>query len=105
MDRKIFSQIKKIAARLKKEYNASQVILFGSYARGEESADSDVDLLIVAYTQERFFQRMAQVRGLVRDLRKGLPLAPIVLTHNELKKRIGIGDQFIKEIIEKGVNL
>lgn len=55
MNKEIFFCIKRIAERLKKEYNAHRVILFGSYARGEETGDSDVDLLIIAPTKERFF--------------------------------------------------
>ncbi|MDI6794640.1 MAG: nucleotidyltransferase domain-containing protein, partial [bacterium] len=95
MNKEISFQIKKIAGRLKKDYNAEQVILFGSYARGEESEDSDIDLLITAPTRKRFFQRMAEVRCLIRDLRNGIPFAPIVLTHEELAKRLEIGDQFL----------
>jgi predicted nucleotidyltransferase len=97
MNEEILLRIKKIAERLKKDYKAEQVILFGSYARGEETPDSDIDLLIIAPTQERFFQRMAHVRALIRDLRNGLPVAPLVLTYQEIEKRVRIGDQFIKE--------
>lgn len=105
MNEEIFLRIKKMAERLKREYKAERVILFGSYAKGEATEDSDVDLLIIASTKERFFQRMATVRGIIRDLRNGLPVAPIVLTHQELERRLGIGDQFIKEILKEGVNL
>lgn len=42
--------------RLKKEYCAEKVILYGSYARGEETEDSDVDLLVVAPTTEDFLK-------------------------------------------------
>ena len=105
MNKKIFSRIKAIAELLKKEYKAEQVILFGSYARGDETKDSDLDLLIIAPTREGFFQRMAHVRKLIRNLRKGLPFAPIVLNKKELVKRINIGDQFIKEILETGIKL
>lgn len=105
MNEKIFSRIKRIAERLKEKYNARQVILFGSYSRGEETGDSDIDLLIIAPTKERFFQRIAQVKRLIRDLRNGIPVAPIVLTNEELEKRLTVGDQFVKAILEKGVIL
>jgi hypothetical protein len=38
-------------------------------------------------------------------LRNGLAVAPIVLTYEELEKRVKMGDQFIKEILERGINL
>lgn len=105
MNQDIYERLRKISERLKKEYHAEKVILYGSYARGEASEDSDVDLFIIAPTKQRFFERMATVRGLIRDLRNGLPVAPIVLTPEEVEKRIKIGDQFIIEIIEKGTYL
>lgn len=101
----ITDRVKAISERLKKEYNAEKVILFGSYARGEATEDSDVDILVIAPATERFFERMATVKRLTRDLRNGLPLAPIVLTQQEIEKRIEIKDQFINEILEGGVEL
>jgi len=97
--------IKAIGERLKKEYKAERVILFGSYATGEATEDSDVDILVIAPTTERFFQRMATVKRLIRDLRDGLAVAPIVLTQEEVEQRISIKDQFIEGILEKGVEL
>ncbi len=105
MNQEIFERLRKISERLKKEYQAEKVILYGSYARGEATEDSDVDLFIIASTKERVFQRMATVRGLIRDLRNGLPVSPFVLTPKEVEKRLKIGDQFIIEIIEKGLYL
>ncbi len=105
MDREISGRLKKISERLKKSYNAEKVILFGSYARGEETEDSDVDLLVIAPRKERFFERIASTKRLIRDLRNGLPVSPIVLTPEETKKRQQIGDQFIIDILENGVSL
>jgi predicted nucleotidyltransferase len=98
-------QIRAMADRLKKEYKAQRVILFGSYATGRASRDSDVDILIVAPTTERFYQRMATVKRLIRDLRNGLPIAPIVLTQKEIQKRLRRRDQFVKGILEEGIEL
>lgn len=105
MNQEINERIRKISKRLKKEYHAEKVILYGSYAKGQSTRDSDVDLFIVAPTKERFFERMATVRGLIRNLRNGLPISPIVLTPMEVKERKRKGDQFIQEILENGVML
>lgn len=48
---------------------------------------------------------MATVKRLIRDLRNGLSVAPIVLTKQEIGKRIKIRDQFIEEILKKGIEL
>ena len=101
----VIDRMRAISERLKKEYNAEKVILFGSYARGEATADSDVDILVIAPTAERFFERMATVLRLTRDLHYKLPLEPIVLTKEEVDQRLQRGDQFVRQIIEKGVYL
>ena len=48
---------------------------------------------------------MASVRGLIRDLRGGLAVAPIVLTAAELEKRRQAGDPFVRDILETGILL
>ena len=105
MSQEIHERLKKISERLKKEYHAEKVILFGSYATGKITEDSDVDILVIAPTEERFFERMATVLGLVRDLYNGLALSPIVLRAEEVAERLKRGDQFVKQIIEDGVYL
>lgn len=105
MNQEIFERLRKISERLKKEYHAEKIILYGSYARGEATEDSDVDLFIIAPTQERFFERMATVKSVVHDLRWRLPFSPIVLTRAELEERKRIGDQFIEEILQNGIEL
>ena len=105
MTRELNTRLQTIGKKIKKGYHAEKVILFGSYAKGNATEDSDVDLLVVAPTKERFFERMASVRRLIRDLRDGLPVSPIVLTPGELEKRRQAGDPFVQEILETGVSL
>lgn len=105
MRQEMYERLQKISERLKREYHAEKVILFGSYATGKYTRDSDVDILVIAPTKEGFFQRMASVRRLIRDLRNGLPVSPIVLTPEEVEKRKEAVDQFIIEILEKGLTL
>lgn len=97
--------LKAIAGRLRERYGAERVLVYGSAARGETTEHSDIDLLVVAPTKERFYERMGSVLAVVRDLSHGLPLAPIVLTPDELSTRLARGDQFIHEIVRTGVEL
>ena len=46
-ERKIREIILKIVEKIIKEYQPKKVILFGSYAYGEPTEDSDLDILIV----------------------------------------------------------
>jgi signal-transduction protein with cAMP-binding, CBS, and nucleotidyltransferase domain len=42
-----FEQIQAVADKIGRAFNPNRIILFGSYARGEQTANSDVDLLVV----------------------------------------------------------
>ncbi len=52
-------RLKAIGARLRERYGAQQIILYGSAARNELTEHSDIDLLVIAATNERFYERMA----------------------------------------------
>jgi predicted nucleotidyltransferase len=99
------SVLESIAARLRQEYGAERVLLFGSAARGEAGPDSDVDLLVVKPTTEEFFHRLGSVQRILRHHRHGLDISPIVLTPAELRARLDKGDHFIQEILATGVDL
>jgi predicted nucleotidyltransferase len=99
------TRLKAIADRLRERYGAQRVILFGSTARGEATEHSDVDLLVISATAERYYERMASALALVRDLSHRMPLVPIVLTPEEFAARRDRGDQFITEIAQTGVDL
>jgi predicted nucleotidyltransferase len=99
------ARLEQIARKLKQDYGAQKVLLFGSVARGTADADSDIDLLVISPTSEEFFERMATVHRLLRDVCRGIPISPIVLTPEEAKARIALGDQFISDIVSHGVEL
>ena len=94
--------IRRIVRRITEEYAPERVILFGSYASGSPGPDSDIDLLIIKDTPERFIDRWTTVRRILSDPKRKVPVDTIVLTPEELSQRLRIGDQFIAEIVEKG---
>ena len=51
-------------------HGIEKAILFGSYARGEPSKHSDIDLILVKQTKQRFLDRY---EGLLQDLYLALP--------------------------------
>jgi len=61
-------RIEELSRRIGREFNAERVILFGSYAQGIATEDSDVDLLVVAETSLAPRQRYGVVRRLVADV-------------------------------------
>ncbi len=90
--------VKKLIA----EYAPLRMILFGSHAYGFPGPDSDIDLLIIKETKERFIDRWVTVQRILTGLHPSIPVETLVLTPQEIKARLDIGDQFIEEIMEKG---
>ncbi|HXK28167.1 MAG TPA: nucleotidyltransferase domain-containing protein [Candidatus Binatia bacterium] len=96
------AEISKIVRQVVDAYRPEKIILFGSYAYGKPNADSDLDLLIIKETSERFIDRWTNVRMIVSDPKRTIPIEPLVLTPQEVEERLAMGDQFIEEIITKG---
>jgi predicted nucleotidyltransferase len=67
-----------IAKRLREQYGAKEIILYGSYAKGEETVDSDIDILVISDTNERFHERQATVKRLLRGLKNKVAVSPII---------------------------
>jgi len=94
--------IEQIAQRLIESYQPQRIILFGSMAYGEPNDDSDIDLLVVKETTESPLERRLRVRRLVADPRRRIPFSPLVLTPDELARRLAAGDAFYQEIVRRG---
>ncbi len=76
-----------------------KAILFGSRARGRQTDRSDIDLLIVMETRERFFKRYDRVMDIYAALR-GEAVDLLIYTPEELEA-ISHRD-FIKQVLAEG---
>jgi predicted nucleotidyltransferase len=83
-----------------REFHPLQIILFGSYAYGTPTEDSDADLLVVMDIPEDETRRQAvSIRQRIpRRFRMDL----IVRTPRELAFRVAHNDWFYREILERG---
>jgi predicted nucleotidyltransferase len=88
--------------------NIYKIILFGSYANGTATEDSDIDLVVILDTDEMsqlFKDRMARRRPVSRSLleiNRQYPMDIIVYTKAEYDYLKGKEDFFIQEIEETG---
>ena len=80
-------------------YGPQKVILFGSFARGDDHGLSDVDLLIVKETDRPFVERIGEVLALCDTV---LPIEPLVYTPEELARMIEEGNPFIEQVLREG---
>ena len=83
-----------------REFTPLQVILFGSYAYGTPTEDSDVDLLVVMDIPKSEFRNKAV------EIRQCIPhrfsLDLLVRSPEEIASRVSYNDWFLREITEKG---
>lgn len=101
----IDQSIRRMVERLREDYAPQKVILFGSRARGTARPDSDIDLLVIKETSERFIDRWVRVRQVLSDPERRIPLETMVLTPQEVAQRLAVGDQFIETILREGTVL
>ncbi|MEK7679063.1 MAG: nucleotidyltransferase domain-containing protein [Deltaproteobacteria bacterium] len=102
MEKNTEKVISNIVELLKKGYKPEKVILFGSYAWGSPTEESDIDILIIKNTKAGFFKRLLDVRKIVSEARRGYAFEPIVLTPKELNERLKGHDRFFETILNKG---
>lgn len=100
--RKVQQAISQISRRIVEQYHPERIILFGSYAHGTPDAGSDVDMLIVKETDERPIDRRVAVRRIAHIPQRRLPFSPLVITPQELARRLEMGDPFYHEIMTRG---
>ncbi len=105
MERKIDKILNEIVEKLQREYKPLKIILYGSYAYGNPNVDSDIDLLILKNTNERNVDRFVKVKKIIYNPKRKIPVSPLIYSPDEVKERLRIGDDFIKEILNKGVTL
>lgn len=88
--------------------DVSKVILFGSYAKGTQSIDSDVDLLVVTndnFLPESFAKKMEikiKIASALHSIRKHTDIDLIVHTKPMYEKFIELNSGFKKEILTTG---
>ena len=92
-------EIQDLAQRIAAEFQPERIVLFGSYAHGRPTADSDVDLLIVLSHEGKGWRRAAEIRS---RLLPNFPLDLLVRTPEEIRKRLAEGDPFVSELTKRG---
>jgi len=93
------NKIKQFSRQIGEQFGAERVILFGSYAQGEITADSDVDLLVIGPFKGRSVDKSVEIR---MKLRPQFSVDILVRTTEKVRQRVKMGDCFMQEILEKG---
>ena len=90
------ADIRRIAEEIGKVSKAERVVLFGSYASGRMTPESDVDLLVVAESE---LPRHKRSRDLYRNLRPlRFPMDIVVYTPDEVRQGVQTPVSFISQV-------
>lgn len=74
-------QIESVVQVIVEGYDPMKIILFGSYAYGHPTKDSDLDLLIIKDGEASGIQRNRRVRNILKDF--SIPIDVIVKSSQE----------------------
>jgi predicted nucleotidyltransferase len=93
--------IRRYVRQVVERFHPERVILFGSHAYGRPHADSDVDLLVVMPARN-MVDTAVRIRS---TFDTPFPMDLLVRTAECLAKRLALGDQFMRQIVEQGIVL
>jgi len=84
-------------------YRIQKAILFGSYARGDESRRSDIDLILIQETSLPFLQRYEPILAELNQALQGPAVEVLIYTPAELES---IQHRpFIRQALSEGIIL
>ena len=92
--------IRDVARTIVEHVQPEKVVLFGSCARGNLTADSDLDLLVIKESELRRDRRAQEIYRLFS--RRQFPLDIVVYTPDEVAECLKTDGSFVKDILEHG---
>ena len=100
IDEKIMKSIQKYIEKISKYYKIDAIILFGSYAKGNENEDSDIDIAIISSDFKDVIDDGAKLIGLTWKIDTRIEPHPI--TTEDFKN---VSNPFIKEVLDTGIKV
>lgn len=94
------TDIQKIASEIVESLHPEKVLLFGSYAEGTATGDSDLDLLVIMQSGEPRYKRSASVRRLFWPPKA--PMDILVYTPKEVERWNGVPNHVLTNAFKTG---
>lgn len=78
----------------------SQVVLFGSHARGTAREDSDVDVLVIEPIVDDPIDESVRLRRALRGL--GVPIDVVVFARDDAERRAAVRGTMVERALREG---
>lgn len=95
--------VQEIIDRIVEGYDPERIIVFGSYARGDATPESDLDVLVIKDTPESWIDRVVAVSLLSRP--RLIPMDILVKTPDEVQYMLDRRSLFMRTIMNEGVTV
>jgi len=95
-------QIQKYSDRIAAAFKPERIILFGSYAYGTPTPNSDVDLLVVMPFEGHPTRKALDI---LNQIDPPFAIDLLVYSPEQLRQRLAWSDFFLREIVEQGREL
>lgn len=95
--------IDEISTKIAERFQPEKIILFGSYARGEATENSDIDLLVITETDLPKPKRSAPMYSLLRDYHVSKDI--LVYTPEEAEQYRDLPAAVVRRAFREGIVL
>lgn len=99
ISREIMVSIEKYIEKIRQYYEIEAIILFGSYAKGTENEDSDIDIAIIINSNENTFDLLVELMMHTQNI--DLRIEPHPIKFQDFKE----GNPFVQEILDTGLKV
>ena len=93
------SAIEDLCNRIVRDFRPDRIILFGSYAYGNPSDDSDVDLLVILPFEGRNFRKSLEI---LNRTEPRFPIDLLARRPDDVERRYVMGDPLVREALDRG---
>lgn len=95
-------QIETYAADVARKFRPLKIVLFGSYAYGSPTEDSDVDLMVVMPKDDSGIKNRDKAIAIDSAIPASFPLDLLVRDPEDIRWRLEEGDCFLSDVFSKG---
>ncbi|MGD1086700.1 MAG: nucleotidyltransferase domain-containing protein [Verrucomicrobiota bacterium] len=95
-----WADIQRYCDAIAREFKPRRIVVFGSYAHGRPTEDSDLDVMVVMpFSKKRRIRPSLAIR---QRIAAGFPVDILVREPSEIARRLRWGDSFITDVITRG---